>query len=217
MLRLQKIILTMLLSTLSSYAQAEGEKANEKNKPSYIDYKKLDHELVVIELRAGNHDSKGVNNYYFLTTLYAVKKDLDEKKLGFEKRASLKKEYDKFGEIEIAALTTWAGEPKLEMKLNGDDMRVLTTEAMHEWKLPEEKVALLVDVAMYEKAKRFWFFGEDKLIGRMRYSIIPETTPHTPPRQNRDLVLEDRWGTHLKLSIKYAPEEDAKTAAATPK
>lgn len=215
--RSRKIILTLMFSILSSFAHAEEEKVQEKNKATYIDYKKLDHELMVTELRAGNHDAKGMNQYYFVTTLYAVKKDPDEKKLGLEKRVSLKKEYAQFGEIEMAALTTWTGEPKLDMKLIGDDMRVLTTEAMRTWNLPEEKVALQVDVALYEKAKRFWFFGDDKLIGRMRYYIIPETTPHAAPRENRDLVLEDQWGTHLKLSIKYAPEEEAKTAATTPK
>ncbi len=206
-----KLAIAVMLCALSSH----GRSAEEKR--TYIDYTKLDHDVVVKEFRAGNHDKNGVNNYYFKAVLFAVKKDPDEKKLGLEKRTSLKKAYDTFGEFVIPVLTTWTGEPKLELRIAGEDLRILTSEAMQTWKLPEEKVALQMEVVLYEKEKRFWFFGDDRAIGKMRYYIIPETSPHTAPREDRDLVLTDEWGTLLVLSVKYKPDEAQKTAAATQK
>lgn len=212
MARQIKFAIALTLCAFSHSAWSAEEKR------TYINYTKLDHNVVVSEFRAGNHDKKGVNTYFFKTTLFAVKKDPDEKKLGLEKRISLKKEYDPFGEVKIPVLTTWTGEPKLELKIAGEDMRVLTSEAMQKWNLPEEKVALQVEVILYEKEKFLWFFGEDKAIGKMRYYIIPETSPHTAPREDRNLVLTDDQGTNLTLSIKYEPAEAAaKTAATTQK
>ena len=71
------------------------------------DYTLMDHEIILSQLRAGNHDKEGKNDYYFHATIYGVLSTPEERKLEFAEKKKIERDLGKFGEVSIEALMHW--------------------------------------------------------------------------------------------------------------
>ncbi len=183
-----------------------------------IDYQKLDLTVTLTSLRAGNHDASGVNQYYFQTKLYGLPVLKEEIKKPFAERKKSEADLGNFAEIKIESLKFWTPEKKpTSIVITGDRMRALIAETMRTGNVPEEETALLVNVSMYAKAKKFGWLGEDLKIGEVTFPVIPETLPHKPNIKNETLAISDKQGTFVELKVEYKALEakkDDKSAAA---
>ena len=197
------IFATILVTFLGSLAIAEGQKPA----PTYHDYDNLNHTLSVQSLRAGSHDPSGTNAYYFTANMYSVINSSDERNLEFEKRKKLTLELGNFAETQLESLKVWKPENKDDssksMTIAGDAIRKLAAQSMQEFKITEAEVAVMVEVKMFEKAKKYFFLGEDTLIAKTEYFPISQTK--FEKTTDTELTLQDDKGTNVILSIKYKP------------
>jgi hypothetical protein len=180
-----------------------------------IDYAKLDHRIFIDQLRAGSHDPSGKNQYFFAVTLSALRNTKDDLQSEVEKRKALPMDPVTFGQIEESSLVMWKPAAKPEesvfMDVSGDQLRQLVIQAMKEWKVREEDIALKVEISQYEKAKSFYFFGEDRLIGKANYYPLPATQFQAPARTNLKLNINDEFGASTVVKVKYKQPLDAET------
>jgi hypothetical protein len=89
------------------------------------------------------------------------------------------------------------------MTIAGDAIRKLAAQSMQEFKITEAEVAVMVEVKMFEKAKKYFFLGEDTLIAKTEYFPISQTK--FEKTTDTELTLQDDKGTNVILSIKYKP------------
>ena len=57
--------------------------------------------------------------------------------------------------------------------------------------------------ALFEKAKKFFFFGEDTLIGSTEYIALPAMSITNQPPADREIALTDEKGAVVKLKVKF--------------
>ncbi len=198
-----QILLVSLISTIS-YAQ--------KQTPTHHDYENLDHTLSVQSLRAGSHDPSGTNDYYFTAVMHTLINSSDERNLEFQKRKKLTQDLGTFAETQLEALKTWKADGKdngKSLSILGDNIRKLAAQSMQEFKITESEVAVMVEISMFEKAKKYFFLGEDTLIAKTEYFPISQTK--FEKTSDTELTLQDDKGTHVILGIKYK-SQDAKQA-----
>ena len=187
----------VLFSTANALAASPTE--------ALINYGTLTHTIRLAELRAGNHDDTGINDYYFAVKIYGLVSSQDEKKLDFAARKKILVDGGRFGDIHIAALSFWekpeAGAP--EVVIQGETFRDLAARTMKQFSVAETEVGILIEVEMYEQNKRFVFFGEDRLIGKTNFFLIPETFPHKPVTKDVSLTITDNLGTAVSLGVAF--------------
>ena len=208
-------LLTLLL--LSSPLLGKGEE-------TFIDYDKLDLTVTIKSLRSGNQDPSGVNSYYFKLTADALPILKEEVKKPFAERLKIEREIGEFGEIEIKSLKSWVPDkkpnPLFSIALSGDIIREIAAETMRKFKVAEDGLSIICRVELFERSKKFGFWGDDMTVGEVTFPIIPETLPHGPRIENREMTITDKLGTQVRLSVvfKFAEEKAAssKTAAETP-
>lgn len=170
----------------------------------HIDYSTLSHTIHLSRLRAGNHDAKGINDYFFTVTMYSLVISKEERKKRFKDRKKLSVLIGDFGELNIKALSLWQGDSKgSKILIDGDFIRKLTSDTMKEFGITESEVAIRVEIQMFESNKRFIFFGENHLIKTVYYYPIPQTIPHKPSRKNLTLSITDEFGTDVLLKVNY--------------
>ena len=205
-LKILTIILVSLSTTLS-YGQGQ------KPAPTYHDYDSLDHTLSIQTLRAGSHDPSGTNDYYFTANMYTLINSSDERNLEFDKRKKLPLDLGTFAETQLESLKVWKPEGKdnagKSLIIAGDAIRKLAAQSMQEFKITEAEVAVMIEVKMFEKAKQYFFLGEDTLIAKTEYFPISQTK--FEKTVDTELTLTDDKGTNVVLSVKYKPA-DAKQA-----
>jgi hypothetical protein len=191
-----------------------------KTGDTFIDYDKLDLTITIKALRSGNQDPSGLNSYYFKLTADALPILKEEVKKPFAERLKVEREIGEFGQIEIKSLKNWIPEkkpnPLFSIALSGDLIREIAAETMRKYKVAEEGVSIICRVELFERSKKFGFWGDDLRVGEATFPIIPETLPHGPRVENRDLMISDNLGTQVRLSVvfKYAEEKSAATKAA---
>jgi hypothetical protein len=204
-------LLTLLL--LTSPLLGKGEE-------TFIDYDKLDLTVTIKALRSGNQDPSGINSYYFKLTADALPILKEEVKKTFTERLKIEREIGEFGEIEIKSLKNWVPDkkpnPLFSIALSGDVIREIAAETMRKFKVAEDGVSIICRIELFERSKKFGFWGDDLTVGEVTFPIIPETLPHGPRIENRDMTITDKLGTQVRLSIvfKYAEEKAAGTKTA---
>lgn len=172
-----------------------------------LDYDTLTHSVTVDSFRGGSHDPSGMNDYYLTATMIGLLNTSEERNLPLEQRKRVEVPLGEFGATKLAALGFWRPDEKThevkELRVKGDQIRELAARVMRELGQKESGVAVMVDLALYEKAKRFFFFGADTLVARVTYYAIPPTKFDHPLRTNNNLTLTDDRGTQVQLSIRY--------------
>ncbi|SMF14747.1 hypothetical protein [Pseudobacteriovorax antillogorgiicola] len=169
-----------------------------------IDYQSLDHTIELTHFRAGNHDSSGLNEYYFQASLYALAVLKEDRKKDFSERRKVMRDLGEFGDIQLKTLAFWKkANPVPQIDVQGEDIRSLASEAMRTFEISESQVAILARIQLNERNKRFFILGEDTVIGATTYYIIPESLPHKPIIENNTIEIVDKLGTHVKLMTKF--------------
>lgn len=176
-----------------------------------LDYETLSHAVSIDSLRAGSHDPSGTNDYYFVADMYSLINSSEERNLEFAKRKKIKVELGNFGETKIDSLKTWKSDGKdngKTLSIAGDAIRKLAAQSMQEFKVQESEVAVMVEITMFEKAKKYYFFGEDTLIAKTEYFPISQTKYEKT--HDHDLTLQDDKGTQVIIKIHYKAGDDSK-------
>lgn len=176
-----------------------------------LDYETLSHNISVNTLRAGSHDPSGTNDYYFVADMYSLVNSSEERNLEFLKRKKIKVELGSFGETSIESLKTWRFDGKegdKTLEVAGDAIRKLAAQSMQEFKILESEVAVMVEITMFEKAKKYYFFGEDTLIAKTEYFPISQTKYEKS--HDSELTLQDDKGTQVVLKIDYKTPDATK-------
>lgn len=194
-MRLLALVFTYLLLSIPIYAEGIED---------LIDYNNLDHMILLDQMRAGNHDESGVNNYYFRYQLHALAVLKEERKKGFKDRRKITITVGDFANLKLKTLAFWQkSNLDLSMRIEGETIRKLASDAMREFKVSEQEVAILAQVHLFEKNKRFFILGEDTMIGLAQYFIIPESIPHKPLIENSKISITDDLGTHATLATMF--------------
>jgi hypothetical protein len=190
------------------------------NSAEFTDYSLLDHKVSVQNMRAGNQDESGLNDYFFTATMVGIVVDSHQEATKEEKSFGLPPV--NFGNLQLKALDRWESNPKLkqtiEMNISGDDIRKFIAEIMVKFAVEEKDVAVRVDLALFEKNKKFYFFGEDQKIAVASYFPVPSKGAFAQQRQDNQLLMQDGKSTFVNFFIKYKtpllPEK--KLGASTP-
>ena len=172
-----------------------------------LDYSTLSHSLSIESLRAGSHDESGTNDYVFKVTMFGLLNSSEERNLAFDQRKKVTVELGPFGDTKIDSLAIWKLDEKAkdfkETRVEGNAIRELAAKTMGEFKVQEGDVAIMVEVAMYAKHKKFLFFGDEALIAKAAYYPIPPTKFDAPLRTNQVLSITDDKGTSVKIAVRY--------------
>ena len=175
--------------------------------PEPIDYGLLTHTLAIEALRAGNHDPSGTNEYYFTVVMYGLTNSAEERNLPLPKRKQVPVELGTFGETKIEALSAWHADDKTKdvkgLHILGNAVRELTAQTMTRFHAPESEVAVMVEVTMFAKAKKFGVFGDDLSVAKASYYPIPQSKFDGAPRSDLALTMADDKGTNVKLKVRY--------------
>lgn len=210
------ILLFSLLSLAASDLGLAAESTPEAAAPvaatrpdAPLNYVTLTHKLAIDSLRAGSHDESGTNSYFFDVKMYALLNSPEERNAAFDARQKLVVELGAFGDTQIESLALWTPDEKLknfkELKIDGNGLRELAARAMTEFKVPESSLAIMIEVVMYERAKKFIFFGDDTLVAKASYFPIPQTKFDKPLRANQSLSITDDKGTQVAVAVRYEP------------
>lgn len=204
------ILRTTVLLLIASSALAQNDAVALKN------YETLSHTIGVQSLRAGSHDPSGTNDYFFTADMYSLINSPEERNLEFAARKKIHIELGTFAEMKVDSLRSWKADEKsgtgMELPVDGDAIRKLTAQTMQEFKILESEVAIMVEVKMFEKSKKYFFFGEDTLIAKTEY--FPVSQSKTEKVAAADLILQDAKGTHVLISVTYKTlEKDDKKQA----
>ena len=179
----------------------------------YPDYDGLGHRLYLSSLRAGNHDESGENEYYFILTAQAGKKTgkaaKEPKSDAPEKAEPITLDPVTFAEVTIKSLDKWKAPDPVEGALftdiPGDSLRELTSTAMRTLGVHEQDVLLSIKVDMFEKNKKFFFFGEDQLVNSVSYrpaDLLVKFKKSDPPVRQEVKIVDDQ-GTDVTLSLRF--------------
>ena len=193
-------ILTGCLLALSSGLAAADKRVQ-------INYQQLDLQVTVTSFRSGNHDPGGEGEYFFEATVYGLPILKEEIRKPFPERQKVERKHGEFGQITIKNLKFWQAEkkpnPAFSLAIPGDLMREIVSDTMRQFKVTEDQVAILCKIVLFERGKKFGFFGEDLRVGEAQLFVIPETLPHAPVIKNQDLTIEDDLGTYATLQFRF--------------
>lgn len=200
---------------LTSLAQAQSPFAP-PGEP--LDYSTLSHKLSLELLRAGTHDASGSNDYYFVVTMYGLLNTPEERNLEFAKRQKLTVELGSFGDTKLDALSIWRPDEKTkevkELAVEGDQIRELTARVMRELKVPEPEVVVMIVINLFEREKKFRFFGDDRQLAKTEFYPLPPTLFDHPIRTNKTLQMQDDKGLEVKIAVRYdRPAERGKNSS----
>ncbi len=199
---LQVLMVTLLFLPALAWAKTESH---------LTDYDKLDLSVTIKTLRSGNQNSTGINSYAFKITLSALPILKEEMKKTFAERQKIENEVGEFGQIQIKSLKHWIPDkkpnPLFSIAIKGDVMREIAAETMRKYKVSEDELSIFCRVEMFEKSRKFGFWGSDTKVGEASFPIIPESLPHGPLIENKDLTISDDTGTFVKLAVIFKNAE----------
>ena len=174
-----------------------------------VDYEELNHTIRLDHLRAGNHDESGMNDYYFVVKFFGLVSNEEERRKPEKERRMHPFEGGTFGEVTLKSLSFWQKSGNVtEYRISGDFIREIISATMNQFKVVETETAVLAKIEMYEKNKKYVFFGEDVLIATASYYPIPASKFDAPPRTNLDLNLKDDKGTNVVLKVEYPKQKE---------
>ena len=193
------------------------EENNEAN-AKLIDYDTLTHTINLLYLRAGNHDSKGQNQYFLKIYLVGLLDEESEHLIDFEKKRKIIEEYQIFGDLDLPAFTKYERQEKdrsnIKTKIEGDAIRELVRKVMNtlakddknkEQKehIPEAKVGIMVKLVLYEKEKKYFLLSDDQKIKEVEYFALPFKSSDQVLYEDKVLEFDDKQGLQAKIEIKY--------------
>ena len=204
-------IIAFLLLAHAQIANAQEEK--NPNNEKLLNYSTLDHKIVLDYLRAGNHDAKGVNNYYFKVVFIGLLDDEKEHLLDFDKKRKVEEEYSRFGEMQLPAFKNYEVDAKgknvVSLEVEGDALRELVRKVMNKLApdkkhhIPEDKVAVLVKIQLFEQEKKYWVLDNDHQISELSYFAIPFGTSDKVLYQDQHLIMSDKKGLRAIINVLY--------------
>lgn len=217
-MKMRLVSVALFACLVSPRASAEGP-ASSKTPPPVVeapardgaaeplDYSTISHTLSIDTLRAGSHDESGINDYFFAVTMFGLLNSSEERNLPFDQRKKVTVDLGRFGDTKIESLAIWRPDEKSkdfkELKIDGNAVRELAARTMGEFKVKEGDVAIMVEVGLYTKHKKFFFFGDEQLIAKTDYYPIPTTKFDAPLRTNQMLGITDDKGTSVKIAVRY--------------
>jgi hypothetical protein len=229
-LSLINALLFLNFSTLSFTAFAQSQQP--------LDYNTLTHTISIQSFRAGQHDPSGVNNYYFTAKMRALVNTADQIKLPDDQKKAKTVDLDNFGEMELKSLSNWkaADQPPHSkpdtkspdtsspfLKVDGDTIRELVASTMAEFNTKEETVEVEINLILFEKAKKYFFFGEDLKIAEATFVPLPSAGITAKMGFNQDITLTDDKGALVSIAVRFdnpnqqSPTVNAADAAAAAK
>lgn len=194
-------------SAPSAANAASSANAGTQVREAPLDYSTLSHAVSIEFLRAGSHDPSGVNEYYFNAKMLGLLNSAEERNTEIGKRKQVAVELGSFGDTSIDSLAYWRPDEKTgqvkEIKVEGDAIRELAARVMQDFGVQEGDVTVMVTISLYEKAKKWLFFGDDTYVGRAEYFPIPQSKFDTPLRTDSTLAVADDKGTLVKIRVHY--------------
>lgn len=190
-----------------SEQKVETQSANPKAAVEPLNYATLNHTVSIRTLRAGSHDDSGSSEYYFTVDLYTLVNTAEERNLTLEKRKKMMLNLGQFGETSIDSLAFWnedlkKGEIK-SFSVDGNTIRELAAKTLRSFSIQESDLTAMIEISMYKKQKKMFFFGDNIKLAATSYYPIPPTKFDAPIRTNHTLTLVDTMGTMVKLAIQY--------------
>ena len=177
---------------------------------SFTDYTLFDHSILLDELRAGNHDESGTNQYYFKVTLVGLFNTFEEREKDLKSRQQFEEPMGEFADVSLTALSflkldkDTRQQEKFRMSINGNTLREMISHGMKSFGAKEDQIEIMTKIELWEKNKKFKFFGEDQLIGKTAYYPIPLTKLDVQGRTNLQLEIRDEKGTYVRFHVDYA-------------
>jgi hypothetical protein len=175
--------------------------------PEPLNYTKLTHMISIPTFRAGSHDDLGSSQYYFKVELIALVNTSEERNISMDKRKKNSVDLGTFGETQIESLAYWTEDEKKgdtkNLTIDGNTIREVAAKTMRIFKIPEEDLAVMVEITLFKKQKKFLFFGNDDKLASTIYYPIPPTKFDGQLRMNQNLIIKDEYGTMVKINIKY--------------
>ena len=208
--KLQRYAITIYL-LLPIKALAADVKTLKEEK--LLNYNTLDHKIVLKYLRAGNHDANGINNYYFKIIFIGLIDDEKEHLLSFDKKKKVVEEYSRFGDMQLPAFKNYEVDAKgknvVQNTVEGDALRELVRKVMNDLRpdqehhIPENKVAVLVKIILYEQEKKYWVINDDREISELSYFAIPFASSDKVLYEDQHLLMSDKKGLRAIINVVY--------------
>ena len=170
-----------------------------------INYLHLNHTIDVAELRAGNHDPEGQNEYYFTVHMHGLVLSKEEAKKEIKDRKKHSVIIGSFGDFKVKSLNFWnkSEDPIEGAEILGEQIRALVSNTMRQFKVLEAQVSVYVVVEMFERNMQFGVLGEDVKVGETSYFAIPESLPRRPNLKDLKLEIVDDKGSLVVISVVY--------------
>lgn len=186
-----------------------------------LDYTLLNHKVSINLLRAGAHAPSGTNEYFFQGKMIAMLNTAEERNLALEKRKKLELDLGKFGDTNLEALAIWKPDEKAkdvkELTIEGPNIRELIAKTMQELAAGEPDICVLIEVALFEKRRKWLVLTEEQQLASASYYPVPPTIFDNSFRTNTVLNIKDAKGLEVKLQVQYeSPANKGKTQAPKP-
>lgn len=176
-------------------------KAQENTKiDDLIDYKEFDHVIKIDDIRSGNHDPDGSNEYLFSFSLKIYKAPpltLDPRKRNIKQEIKVFQDIElgKLETISLDVLTKWNANPSQKStysyNFSGDFLRQSIAEFMNVNNVKEEEIKARVQINLHEKGL-IPYFHKDKLLSTALYELydLKEDLKKASPKKIKMLPKE---------------------------
>ncbi|MCB9229073.1 MAG: hypothetical protein H6618_05620 [Deltaproteobacteria bacterium] len=212
------LLLSLLVFSRVSSGQNHSEKATHEG---YLNYETLTHTITLRQLRAGNHDSSedGNNSYYFKVVLTGLIDEESQHILDFEKKKKLTEDYRTFGDLTLKTFKSYhpddKGKNNISLRIEGDAIREIVRKSMNQLtsdtgKKPQEsQIAVLVDVFLFIRKKKYFLINNDEAISQISYYALPFQTSDQKLYKNKSLTFRNERGLYGILEVLYQNSPDS--------
>lgn len=181
-----------------------------------FDYNELTHKVQLDSLRGGYHRGGSEQPIYRIVVMaQALLIRGDQLELPLEKRKHLDRELGTIFEGEVTALDQLEIKKPLSLTINGSAIRQLVVHAMEEFDVPEDDVAVAIDVQILQQKKLLYVWPQFSPLTRTGYFLIPEKKPRKAASQPRTFHMEDPSGMIAQISSLFDPPKNTALSEST--